>query len=61
MRASGRVSAGTFRVAREGRLHIDLTTAAAPLGDTRIGITREPDGLDPARDGPSILSGPILS
>lgn len=61
VRDTGRVSAGTFTVTRDDDLRVDLTTAARPAGYTRIGITREPDGLDPARNGPNILAGPIVT
>lgn len=57
----GRVSAGTFTVPDDGRARVWLTTAARPGGYRRIGITREPDGIDPARNGPNVLAGRLSS
>lgn len=58
--AGGRVSAGTFTTGQaDGRVRVALNTAAAPGGYDRIGVTREPDGLDPARNGPNILAAPL--
>lgn len=56
VRRDGRVSAGTFAVGGDGEAQLELTTAATPDGYERIGITREPDGLDPARNGPNVLA-----
>jgi len=53
----GRVSAGTFSVGADGRADLRLATAAKADDYARIGITREPDGLDPARNGPSVVVG----
>lgn len=59
VRADGRVSAGTFTVDADGRADLELATAAR-IGDyDRLGITREPDGLDPARNGPSVVAGDL--
>lgn len=55
----GRVSAGTFRVGPDGRARTDLGVAAGTQGFGRIGITREPDADDPARNGTTVLSGAL--
>lgn len=55
VRSTGRVSAGTFTVDPDGRARVRLSTAARITGYERLGITREPDALDPARNGPSIV------
>lgn len=57
VRPEGRVSAGTFTVGADAEADVDLMTAAQPGGYSRIGVTREPDGLDPARNGPNVLAG----
>lgn len=57
VRGTGRVSAGTFRVDGEGRARVRLAAAADADAYDRIGITREPDGLDPARNGPTVVVG----
>lgn len=59
VRGEGRVSAGTFTVGRDGRADVTLTTAARAGRYERLGITREPDGLDPARNGPSLVVGSL--
>lgn len=59
VRDDGRVSAGTFMVDRDGRARLALTTAARSERYQRLGITREPDALDPARNGPSIVVGAL--
>ncbi len=59
VRPGGRVSAGTFRVGRDGKADVVLTSAARPGSYQRLGITREPDGLNPARNGPNVLTGPL--
>ena len=56
-RGDARVSGGTFTVDDRGRAQLSLTTAARTDGYDRIGITREPDGVDPARNGPNVMSG----
>jgi anti-sigma factor RsiW len=61
VRGGGRVSAGTFTVDRDGRAKLRLATAARSGEYRRIGITREPDGLDPARNGPSVVVGSLAS
>lgn len=61
VRREGRVSAGTFTVGRDGSADVRLTTAARRSGYVRLGITREPDGLDPARNGPNVLAGRLPS
>lgn len=61
VRAGGRVSAGTFTVGPSGRARVRLTTAATAGRYDRIGITREPDGLDPARNGTSVAVGVLSS
>lgn len=53
------MSAGTFTVDRDGRAELRLATAARSGEYERIGITREPDGLDPARNGPSVVAGAL--
>jgi hypothetical protein len=56
VRGDGRVSAGTFALGGDGEADLELSTAATADGYERIGITREPDGLDPARNGPNVLA-----
>jgi anti-sigma-K factor RskA len=58
-RDEGRLSAGTFTVPRSGELRVKLTTAGRRDAYRRLGITREPDGLDPARNGPNVLAGEL--
>jgi hypothetical protein len=57
----GRVSAGTFVVDGGGRAEVRLTTAAGGAGYRRLGITREPDSVDPARNGPTMVVGRLTS
>lgn len=57
VRPHGRTSAGTFTVDRDGRAELELTTAAGGGRYRSLGITREPDALDPARNGPSVAAG----
>jgi len=52
-----RVSAGTFSTGEDGRADVRLTAAASPARFSRIGVTREPDSSDPARNGPNVLLG----
>ena len=52
-----RVSAGTFGTGEDGRADVRLTAAAQPGRYSRIGVTREPDRSDPARNGPNVLLG----
>lgn len=61
VRPHGRVSAGTFTTAGAagGTLRVALNTAASPDGYDRIGVTREPDGVDPARNGPNVLTASL--
>ena len=59
VREGGRVSAGTFTVAAGRDAELELTTAARAGDYRRLGVTREPDGLDPARNGPNVLAGVI--
>lgn len=59
VRDGGRVSAGTFTVGPDGRADVELTAAATTRGYARLGVTREPDGSDPARNGPSVLSAAL--
>ena len=59
VRGTGRVSAGTFTIGRSGDAALELTAAARTAAYERIGITREPDGLDPQRNGPNVLAGPL--
>jgi anti-sigma-K factor RskA len=58
-RGDGIVSAGTFTVDDRGWAHVHLTTAARVGGYERLGITREPDGADPARNGPAVVVGAL--
>ena len=58
-RRPGRVSAGTFTVYQDGRAELELATAVRTDRDERLGITREPDALDPARNGPSVAVGTL--
>jgi anti-sigma factor RsiW len=58
-RGDGAVSAGTFTVDAHGRAHLRMTSAARARDYDRIGITREPDGADPARNGPSVVVGAL--
>jgi len=51
----GRVSAGTFTVGPRGSVTVRLAAAARENQYTNLGITREPDGLNPSRRGPNIL------
>jgi len=57
----GRVSAGTFKVADDGWVDLYFYAAADREHYDRIGITREPDALDPARNGPRVLGGGLPS
>ena len=57
VRHDGRLSAGTFVVDGDGRVELRLTTAARVERYERLGITREPDGLDPARNGSVVAVG----
>lgn len=59
VRGQGRVSAGTFTVDADGRADVRLIAAARGTGYDRLGITREPDALDPARNGPSVVVGAL--
>jgi anti-sigma factor RsiW len=58
-RGDGAVSAGTFTVDADGRAHLRMTSAARARDYDRIGITREPDGADPARNGPAVVVGAL--
>ena len=51
----GRVSAGTFTVGTQGHVTVTLATAAHVGQYRTLGVTLEPDGLNPARRGPNIL------
>jgi hypothetical protein len=53
------VSAGTFTVDDDGRANLRLTSAARAGRYERLWITREPDGTDPARNGPSVVVGAL--
>lgn len=61
VRPDGRVSAGTFTVDADGRADLELATAATVERYQRLGITREPDALDPARNGPTVVTAPLAS
>jgi anti-sigma-K factor RskA len=51
----GRVSAGTFAVGTQGHVTVSLASAAHAGQYNTLGVTLEPDGLNPARQGPNIL------
>jgi anti-sigma-K factor RskA len=51
----GRVSAGTFTVGTQGHVTVTLASAAHAGQYRTLGVTLEPDGLNPARRGPNIL------
>jgi anti-sigma-K factor RskA len=51
----GRVSAGTFTVGSQGHVTVTLASAAHAGQYHTLGVTLEPDGLNPARRGPNIL------
>jgi anti-sigma-K factor RskA len=55
----GIVSAGTFTVDSHGWAEVQMTTAARAGPYARLGITREPDGHDPARNGEMVVSAPL--
>jgi len=61
VRGTERVSAGTFTVDARGRADVRLTSAARGDRYERLGITREPDAADPARNGPSVAVGELSS
>jgi anti-sigma-K factor RskA len=52
----GRVSAGTFTVGHQGHVTVSLACAAHAGQYRTLGVTLEPDGLNPAKQGPNILS-----
>ena len=54
-RGRDRVSAGTFRVAGDGRATIELSTAVHLDEAQRLWVTQEPNGDDPAPNGPTVL------
>jgi hypothetical protein len=53
------VSAGGFRVGRDGSADVQLTTSADPRHFRTMGVTLEPDQRDPARNGVQVLVGRI--
>lgn len=53
--AHGRVSAGSFTVGPRGTVTVQLAVAAHADQYRTLGITREPNGLNPTRSGPNIL------
>jgi anti-sigma-K factor RskA len=53
--ARGRVSAGTFTVGTQGHVVVTLACAAHAGQYRTLGVTLEPNGLNPARLGPNIL------
>lgn len=59
VRGDARVSAGTFTTRAAEEVNVTLTSAARPAAYDRIGITLEPDGADPARNGPNVLAGEL--
>jgi hypothetical protein len=54
-RGKDRVSAGTFVVGADGRATLQLSTAVSERDARRLWITREPNGSDPAPNGPTVL------
>jgi anti-sigma factor RsiW len=54
-RGNGAASAGTFTVDDSGHADVRLTTATRLGAAERMGITREPDAADPARNGPGVV------
>jgi len=55
----GRVSAGTFTVGTQGHVTVTLAYAVHAGQYRMLGVTLEPDGLNPARRGPNILHANI--
>lgn len=55
----GRVSGGTFRVGADGRARMTLSAGVGLEGVQRVGITREPDAIDPTRNGPTVMVGQL--
>jgi len=55
----GRVSAGTFTVGTQGHVTVTLACAVHAGQYRMLGVTLEPDGLNPARRGPNILHANI--
>ncbi|MHB8657809.1 MAG: anti-sigma factor domain-containing protein [Solirubrobacteraceae bacterium] len=55
----GRVSAGTFTVGPQGRVTVVLASAARAGQYATLGVTLEPDGLNPARQGPNMLRAAV--
>ncbi len=51
----GRVSAGTFTVGSHGHVSVVFACSARARQYTSIGVTIEPNGLDPSRQGPNVL------
>lgn len=51
----GRVSAGTFTVGPQGHAIVTLACAAHAGQYRPLGVTLEPDGHNPAKQGPNIL------
>lgn len=59
LRRGEQVSAGTFRVPRDGRVMARLSAAATVDRDATIAVTREPDRSDPAPSETVVLSGRV--
>jgi hypothetical protein len=55
----GRISAGTFSVGPSGKVVVQLACGADSKRYESIGITREPDAIDPRRRGPNILAAQL--
>jgi hypothetical protein len=54
-----RISAGTFTVGPSGTVTVQLACGADSNRYESIGITREPDAIDPRRLGPNILAAQL--
>lgn len=55
----GRTSAGTFRVGSDGKASVSMTVGVDAEDYAGLGVTREPDPLDPEPTGPRVLAGTI--
>ncbi len=59
VQGNAHLSAGTFTVGEDGQAEVRLSTAARRGSYERIGITREPDAADPARNGDPVVVGTL--
>ena len=55
----GRMSAGTFRVAPEGRTSVSLSVPSTARSYQNVGITREPGDGDPMPSGEKVLGAQL--